>query len=85
MEPDAEKGGRKEVKLMLDGDVAGILMRLAGSPRKQSEYISRLLRAASDAQDALAQVEQAELVEIREILRGVLVELADLRARLPRP
>jgi hypothetical protein len=41
------KGRQKEVKLTLDADAADLLLELAGSPRKQGEYVSKLVRQAA--------------------------------------
>jgi hypothetical protein len=37
----------QRITIMLDDDAAGMLPRLAGSSRKQGEYLSGLIRAAA--------------------------------------
>ncbi len=81
---DTEKGPRREVKLMLDTEAAAMLLALAGSPRKQGEYVSRLIRAAFTSREALAHVDQADVDELRRLMRSVLLEVAALRDQLTR-
>ncbi len=54
-----QKGEQKEVRLTLDVDAADLLLRLAGSPRKQGEYVSSLIRMAAK-QTNLAELEEIE-------------------------
>lgn len=78
------KESRREVKLMLDAEAAAMLLELAGSPRKQGEYVSRLIRAAFASREALARVDQADVDELRQLVRSVLLEVATLRDQLAR-
>jgi hypothetical protein len=82
MESNPEKGPRREVKLMLDAEAATMLLELAGSQRKQGEYVSTLIRAAFASREALAQVDRADVDELRELVRSVLLEVAALREQL---
>ncbi len=75
---------RREVKLMLDADAAVMLLALAGSQRKQGEYVSRLIRATFASREALARVDQADVDELRRLVRSVLLEVAALRDQLSR-
>jgi hypothetical protein len=75
-----DRGGQREVKLTLDADAADLLLQLAGSSRRQGEYVSKLIRAAASPPEAPSQSD--ELTEIRLILRDVLFELSGLRAQL---
>lgn len=45
------KGEQREVKLTLDAEAAELLLKLAGSPRKQGEYISNLIRQVAKQAD----------------------------------
>lgn len=62
----------KKVTIALDDDVAALLVQLAGSPRKQGEYISKLLRAQTQPGALLGEVARME------------GELARLRAQVQR-
>lgn len=71
---DSPEGGKQLVKLMLDADAATLLLQLAGGPRKQGDYVSKLIRAAAAGQmppvdllDRLAALER-ELSQIRNEL-----------------
>ncbi|MDQ2807843.1 MAG: hypothetical protein M3Z04_13190 [Chloroflexota bacterium] len=64
----------KRINMMLDDDAADLLPQLAGSSRKQGEFLSNLIRAA--AQQAQSPVPDPALAELgRQVLR--LVEQAD--------
>jgi hypothetical protein len=47
-----KKGEQIQVKLTLDADVASLLLELAGSPRKQGEFVSKLIREAAARRNA---------------------------------
>ena len=65
----------KRVNMMLDDDAADLLPQLAGSPRKQGEFLSRLIRAA--AQQPQSPLPDPALTELgRQVVR--LVEQSDL-------
>ena len=69
---------------MLDNDAAELLLKLAGGPRKQGDYVSRLIRAVAATQQEAAQLEEASMEELRQIMQGVLVDLAETKTRLAR-
>jgi len=56
---DNDEEGKTKVRLALDSDAAELLLRLAGSPRKQGEYISNLVRMAAKHNN-LAELEAPE-------------------------
>ena len=78
----------KRVNMMLDDDAAELLPRLAGSPRKQGEYLSRLIRTAAQAQQESPDPDQA-LAELgRQVLRLVehaAIPLSRATARASEP
>jgi len=86
-----QEGDKQLVKLMIDSDAAAMLLKLAGGPRKQGEYISTIIRAiASEAglMDAgaatavpieLTEVEKADMATLRQGVQQVLQEMRDLR------
>ena len=80
--PDDLEGGKQLVKLMLDADAARLLLELAGSSRKQGEYVSRLIRAAALSPNLFAQIEQAEVAELRQVLQHVLLRLGEIEGQL---
>ena len=57
----------KTVELQLDDEVAALLVALAGSPRKQSAYITRLLREQAHQRPLVEQIDAlaAELERLR--------------------
>jgi len=59
-------------KLHMDEDAAAILVRRAGSPRKQGEYLSKLLRAQDQPGALLAELTrlESELARLRRQLPG---------------
>jgi len=65
----------KKVRLTLDPDAAELLLRLAGSTRKQGEYISNLIRLAA---------KQSNLAELEESDDGVPVAIRALFYRFRR-
>lgn len=71
-----QKGDKTEVRLALDTDAAQVLAQLAGSPRKQGEYVSKLIRAA-----AAGQLPNLDLLDrIDTLQRHFQQELDRLRA-----
>ncbi len=65
----------KRVNMMLDDDAAELLPQLAGSSRKQGEFLSGLIRAAAQSQHAQAGDPNKALTELgRQILH--LIERA---------
>ena len=74
------KEGRIAVKLVLDADVAEMLPRLAGSPRKQGEYVSRLIRQAAAQETAGPRSDPAE--QLRQDVLGVASQLSTVTKRL---
>src|SRR5689334_5666783 len=88
------KEGRKEVKLSLDADAAALLLQLAGSQRKQGEYVSNLIRAVAKQAGLsdLEEIQGADVATLRQVvqrLRRDLIarvvtleqEVADLKAK----
>ena len=67
----------KRITIMLDDDAADLLLVLAGSPRKQGELVSELIRTA--ARKATPDVKFEAIQEQVERLAG---ELDTLRAGL---
>lgn len=70
------EGDKVDVKLALDRDAATMLLELAGSQRKQGEYVSQLIRAAHAGRpvrlqvlDRLAELEQ-EIQQLRASISG---------------
>ncbi len=61
-----DEGDRQPVRLLLTTEAANILPQLAGSPRKQGEYVSQLiLEAAKEAEaERIAELE-AELARLK--------------------
>lgn len=81
MKPAGKKGAPVQVRLTLDPDAADLLLRLAGSPRKQGEYVSSLIRAAamsSQDSDPAAPVRQLalQLASQLTLLTNQLLEIA---------
>jgi len=79
---DESEGGKQLVKLMLDTDSARLLLELAGSPRKQGEYVSKLIRAAAMSPNFLSQIEQAEVSDLRQMLQNILIRLGTVETQL---
>src|SRR4051794_41059756 len=52
----------RRVSVQMDADAADLLVKLAGSPRRQGEYLSELVRAAASGQ---ANHEDAQLATLR--------------------
>lgn len=48
MADDLEEGGEIKVRLSLVADAAALLLKLAGSPRKQGDYLSQVIRAIAE-------------------------------------
>ncbi len=59
-----KKVGRK---IYFDEDAAELLLRLAGGPRKQGEYLSELIRRAAEGQtvEARIRVLETELTRLK--------------------
>lgn len=79
------KEGRVAVKLVLDADAANMLPELAGSSRKQGEYVSKLIRRAAIQKDApptgdAAEQLRRELLSIASHLSTVTKQILDLAA-----
>jgi hypothetical protein len=66
----------KRVNLILDDEAAELLPRLAGSSRKQGEFLSNLIRAAANQQSAVVQTDRTLADLGRQVLR--LVEQTEL-------
>ena len=79
---DESEGGKQLVKLMLDTDSARLLLELAGRPRKQGEYVSKLIRAAAMSPNFLSQIEQAEVSDLRQMLQNILIRLGTVETQL---
>jgi hypothetical protein len=65
-----------ERALMLDEDAAALLIQLAGGPRKQGEYLSRLIRAQAQPGALYQELSrlEAELARLRDQVRRQLGE-----------
>lgn len=75
----------KRLTINLDADAADLLPVLAGSPRKQGEFLSNLIRAASAGQGILQQATPgAEVESLRLQVLGLASELRSLRDDLIR-
>jgi hypothetical protein len=72
--------GKQVVRLLLDTDAAVLLPKLAGSPRKQGEYVSRLIRDAAE-RTGIIEVEQADLPTLRRLVMGLMREVDELKRR----
>lgn len=66
---------------MLDPSAAELLPWLAGSIRKQGEYVSRLIHAAAASESALIVLESQDLAGLRELVRGLAVDVAHLKTQ----
>jgi len=64
-------------KYVIEEEAAAALVRLAGSPRKQGEYLSRLIRKAASGEDDTIEM-------LREQIRDVLEQQSKLRVLLSR-
>jgi hypothetical protein len=66
-------------KIHMDEDAAALLVRLAGSPRKQGEYLSKLLRAQAQPDSLLAELArmESELARLRSEVRRRVGEPSD--------
>jgi hypothetical protein len=82
--PLNQKGAQREVKLTLDADAADLLLDLAGGPRKQGEFVSKLIRAAASGQVPNLDVLDRILSLERE-LSTIGQELAQVKAEIVRP
>lgn len=80
--PDNQEGGKQLVKLMLDADAAQMLLQLAGGPRKQGDYVSKLIRlvASGDLGPAVQMADKLGAVEreLSELARRVDAIKGDL-------
>jgi len=72
MKPINPKGEQREVKLTLDVEAAELLLRLAGSSRKQGEYVSNLIRQAA---------KQTNFAELEDLEEG---DVAPTRSQMQR-
>jgi hypothetical protein len=68
----------KRLMTVLDDDAAELLIALAGSPRKQGEFLSALIR--SEAQRRRAETLPAELDGLRRELTALERRVAALEA-----
>ncbi len=72
----------KRLTIVLSDEAAALLVRLAGSPRKQSEVLEGLVRAAALTPPPASPVPSADLVAVRRDMLRLANELAVLTARL---
>lgn len=79
-QPINDREERIAVKLVLDTDAAALLPQLAGSPRKQGEYVSKLIREAAARRNATPQPDPGETLR-REIL-GIALQLSTVTQQL---
>ena len=77
-QPDKEE--RIAVKLVLDADAAAMLPELAGSPRKQGEYVSKLIRQAAVQRATAPSIDPME--RLRQELLGAASQLSTLTKHL---
>jgi hypothetical protein len=79
-------GAKATVKLVMDADAAELLLKLAGSQRKQGEYVSRLVRAAAAGGLDMQRVAMVDKLAVLEQQFAALgEELAQLRSALINP
>ena len=72
----------REVKLTLDADAAELLLQLAGGPRKQGEFVSKLIRAAASRPDLLSEIETADIGDLRSMVYKLAQDLAGVQSQL---
>jgi hypothetical protein len=77
-----EKGATKEVKLTLDADAAQKLLAMAGSPRKQGDFVSRLIHAAASQPELLSGVENADVEQLRQMVYRLSQDVASVQGQL---
>ena len=83
MEHHLMDGAKATVKLVMDADAAELLLKLAGSQRKQGEYVSRLVRAAAAGGLDVQRVALVDKVAaLEEQLTALGEQLAQVRAEL---
>ena len=70
-------GGHVSVRLVLSADAAAILPKLAGSPRRQGEFVSKLILASAGGPQVL-------YAELLDRIQEQEQELAKLRADVQR-
>lgn len=69
-----------EVKIRLDGDAAGMLPSLAGSPRKLGSYLSALIRADASRRSLPADTDRFKL--LADEMLGAASQLASVQQTL---
>jgi len=72
----------KRMNIALDDDAADLLLTLAGSPRKQGEYLSGLIRDRNAQQQAGSTDVLAPPTDPRARLAALIAEAAPLAAQL---
>ncbi len=75
----------KRVTVVMDDDAAELLVQLAGSSRKQGQFLSELVRAAEAAKVVTVHVTGSELESLRQTLQGLALEVMRLKARSDPP
>jgi len=70
----------ERLTVVLEDGVSEMLVKLAGGPRKQGEYLSRVIKSLYAGE--LEVHEGAELEQIRLSLAGVAAKLKEHEARL---
>ncbi len=69
----------KRITISVDNDIPDLLLNLAGSQRKQGEFISSMVRAAHENRQVSTGVTTEGL---RMQVVGLTAEMSDLRGRL---
>ena len=78
----------KRINITLDDDAADLLPLLAsqaGKPHRTGQYLSELIRAAAVSQQAERRATQAELAELRQMVQGFAIRLAQVEAQVQPP
>jgi hypothetical protein len=76
----------QRLTVLVDDDIPAMLLELAGSSRKQGEYISQLVRAAHAGRDVVGpqQVEALTTESLRLMVLGLAGRLHAMEGRLLR-
>jgi hypothetical protein len=74
----------QRLTVIVDDDIPAMLLELAGSSRKQGDYISQLVRAAHLSREALpaVQVETLSVEALRHMVMGMIGRLQAMEGRL---